>query len=111
MPPHNPGNYPQSMGSAQEQALGTQKFRQNQTLFRKYTAMDRTLKNQTSMAVEPVFLFPLVNQLTGFEQVSALTMLKHLFSRYGDIDEIYLEENAVKMMDPYDSVEPLARII
>ena len=26
VPPHNPGNYPQSMGSAQEQAPGTKKF-------------------------------------------------------------------------------------
>ena len=26
--PHNPGDYPQIMGSAQEQALGTEKFRQ-----------------------------------------------------------------------------------
>ena len=28
VPPHNPGDYPQSMGSAQEQALGTEKFQQ-----------------------------------------------------------------------------------
>ena len=26
VPLHNPGNYPQSIGSAQEQALGTEKF-------------------------------------------------------------------------------------
>ena len=35
VPLHNTGNYPQSMGSAQEQALGTEKFRQNQALVRK----------------------------------------------------------------------------
>ena len=45
VPPHNPGNYPQSVGSAQEQALGTAKFQQNQTMFRKYTAVDISLKN------------------------------------------------------------------
>ena len=33
VPPHNPGNYPQIIWSAQEQALGTEKYRQNQTLF------------------------------------------------------------------------------
>ena len=33
LPPHNPGDYPQSMGSAQEQALGTEKFRQTKRCF------------------------------------------------------------------------------
>ena len=27
VPPHNPGDYPQIIGSAQEQVLGTEKFR------------------------------------------------------------------------------------
>ena len=58
--------------------------------------MDGALKNQIVTAVEPVFLSPLVDQLKGFGQVSALTMLQHLLSSYGVIDEIYLEENAVK---------------
>ena len=42
--PDNPGDYPQSMCSAQEQALGTEKSQQKQALFRKYTAMGGVLK-------------------------------------------------------------------
>ena len=42
--PHNPGEYPNSMGGAQEQALITEKFRQNQVLFRKHTAVEGALK-------------------------------------------------------------------
>ena len=99
------------MGSAQEQAIGTEKFRQNQALFRRYTAMYGALKNQIITAVEPVFLSSLVDQLTGFGQVSALTMLQHLFASYRLIDEIDLEENAVKMMEPYDPDEALSRLI
>ena len=38
-------------------------------------------------------------------------MLQHIFYRYGAIDKIDLEENAVKMMGPYDPAEPLAQII
>ena len=90
--PHNPDDYPQIMGNTQEQALGTENFRQNQALFRKYTAVDGALKNQITTVVEPVFLSLLVDQLTGFRQVNALTMLKHLFSSYGAIDKIDLEE-------------------
>ena len=44
VPPQNTSNYPQSTGSAQEQALGTEKFRQNQAMFRKYTAVEKSLK-------------------------------------------------------------------
>ena len=52
------------------------------------------------MAVEQVLLPPLVDQLIGFGQVSALTMLQHIFSSSRAIDKIDLEENAVKMMGP-----------
>ena len=63
------------------------------------------------MAVEPVFLSQLVDQITGFGQVSALTMIQYLFSSYGAIKKIDLEENAVKMMGPYDPAETLALLI
>ena len=109
--PQNLGDYPQSMGSYQEQALGTEKFRQNQALFRKYTPVDRALKKQIVTTMEPVFLSPLVDQLTGFGQVSVLTILQHIFSIYRAIGEIKLEGNAVNMMGPYDPAESLARLI
>ena len=108
VPPHNPGDHPQIIGSAQEQALVTEKFQQNQPLFLKYTVVGRALKKQIATEVEPVFLSSMVYQLTGFGQVSALIMLQHLFSSYGSINEIDLKENAVKMMGPYDPAEPLA---
>ena len=73
--------------------------------------MDGALKTHIVTAVEPVFLSQMVDQLTGFGQVSALTMLQHLFSIYRVIDEIDLEENSVKMMGPYDPAETLAQLI
>ena len=73
--------------------------------------MDRALKNQTVTPVKPVLLSPLVDYLTGFGQVSALTMLQHLFSSYRATDTIDLEENAVKTISPYNSSEPPARLI
>ena len=75
VPPHNPGDYPPTMGNPQDQALGTEKFRQNQALFRKYTAVDVALKKQIATTVELVFIYPLMDQLTGFGQVSTLTMV------------------------------------
>ena len=80
-------------------------------MFRKYTAMDGALKNLIVSAVEPVFLYPLVDQLTGFGQVYALTMIQYLFSSYRAIDKINLKDNAVKMMGTYDPMEPFVRLI
>ena len=68
----------------------------------------RILENQIVTVVEPVFLSPLVDQLTGFGPVSAITMLKHQFASYRAIKRIDLEENVVKMMGPYNPAEPLA---
>ena len=62
--------------------------------------MDGALKKQIIVAVEPVFLYPLVEQLTGFGQVSTLTIIQNLLSIYGKIDRIDLEENSIKMMGP-----------
>ena len=108
---HNPGDYPQIMGSAQEQALGTEKIRPKQASFRKYIAVGGAFNKQIITSVEPVFLSPLVDQLTNFGQVTALTILQHIFSRYGEIEEIGIEENAVKIIGPYNPTEPLVRLI
>ena len=45
MTPHNHGDYPQIMRNPQEKALLTEKFRKNQALFRKYTAVYKALKS------------------------------------------------------------------
>ena len=63
------------------------------------------------MVVQPVFLSLLMEQLTGFGQVTALQILQRLFTSYREIDEIDFEENAVKMMGTYYPTEPLTCII
>ena len=60
------------------------------------------MKKKIITLMEPVFLSPLVDQLTGFRQVSALNMIHHLLSSYITIDKINLEEIFVKMIGPYD---------
>ena len=90
VPPHNPGNYPPTTGTSQEQPLRTEKFLQNQAIFRRYTAVDGSTKN-IFMEVEPVLLYPLVYYLTGFGQVSELFVLKHIFTSYGEIGKINLK--------------------
>ena len=73
--------------------------------------MDRALKKQIVTAVKLVFLSALVDQLTVSGQVSALQMLHQLFTSYGEIDEVDLEENAAKMIGSYELMEHLACLI
>ena len=73
--------------------------------------MDGAIKKHIVTAVQPVFLSPLVDHFTGFGQATAIQTLHHLFNYYRATNEIYLEENAVKMMRPYDPAEYLARLI
>ena len=79
--------------------------------FQKIHGRGRITKKQIITAVQPVFLSPLVDQLTSFGKVSALQMLQHLLPFYGKIYKIDPEENIVKKMGPYDPVEPLNRLI
>ena len=99
------------MGTSQQQALGTEKFQQNQALFRKYTAVGGASKTHIVAVVEPVFLSSLVEHMTKFVQESELTMIQHLFTNYRWTDKIYLEENALKIIRPYEPMETLARLI
>ena len=87
LPPHNPRNYPPTMGTDQEQVLVSERFRQNQALFRRCTAVERTIKNHIITAVKLVFLYPLVDYLTGFGQVNALQILQHLLNSCESIEK------------------------
>ena len=86
VPPYNPGNYLKTMGTAQEQALVNEIFLKNQAIFSKFTAVGKSIKKHIFTAMEPVFLSPPVDNLTGFGQVSEVTMLQHLFTTYRVID-------------------------
>ena len=52
-----------------------------------------------------------MDQFTLFGQVTALHILQYMLNSYGEIDEVDIEENTVKMMGPYDPAETLSRHI
>ena len=58
----------------------------------KYTAVDGAIKKQIFTVVETVLLYPLMDQMIGFGQVSDLTMLQHLFTSYSAIDKTDLQK-------------------
>ena len=48
----------------------------------------KSSKNQIVTVVQPVFLSALVDQLTGFVQVSIIAMLQHIFTFYRAMGEM-----------------------
>ena len=84
---HNPGDYPLEVGNSQEQALGNDGSGKNQALFWRCTDLDGAIKKEIFMAVQQVFLSPIMYQLTGFGEVTALDILQHLFRSYGAIEK------------------------
>ena len=111
VPTQKPGNYPPTMETSQNQDLGTERFRQNQALFIKYTAMDGALKNNITTVVQPVFLSPLMDNLSGFGHVYTLVMPEHVLNSYGVIYEINPDGNAVIIIGPYYPSGPLAHLM
>ena len=80
------------MGTVKEKTLRTEWFQQNQEIFRRYTIVDISLNKNIVTEVQSVFLSPLVDQLTGFIQVTAIRMLHYGFNAYVAIDKTDLEE-------------------
>ena len=78
--PHNPVNEPPTMGTAQDQALRTKRFQQNQAIFRRCTTVEREVQKQIVMTVQSVFLYQLVDDSTSFGHVKVLQMLQQLFN-------------------------------
>ena len=98
VPPHNPGNYPPTTVTAEDQAPAIKRLQKNQALFRRCTAMDGALKTHIVTRVQSVLLYPMVDQLAGLRQVTTLDMNQHVFNSYKTIYKVNLEEKGVKMM-------------
>ena len=62
-------------------------FRKNQALLRRCTKVDGAIKKNIVMAVQQVFLSPIMDQLTRFGKLTALKMLQHLLISYRNIEK------------------------
>ena len=50
--------------------------------------------------VKPTYVETLRDDQIRFKNVSAMDITNHFYNTYGDIDEIYLEQNNVEMIKP-----------
>jgi hypothetical protein len=81
---------------------------------RTYTSVQQALKKQIINVFEPMYLDVLNDDMVGFSNISAWDMLDHLFTTYGNITAVDLENNFEHMRrawDPQQHVESLFKQI
>jgi hypothetical protein len=79
-----------------------------------YTSVQQALKKQIITVFEPMYLDVLNDDLAGFSNISAWAMLDHLFTTYGNITAVDLENNfehTRHAWDPQQHVESLFKQI
>jgi hypothetical protein len=82
--------------------------------YRTYTSVQQALKKQIMTVFEPIYLDFLIDDMVGFANISTRAMLDHLFTTYGNITAVDLENNFEHMRrawDPQQTVESLFKQI
>jgi len=107
--PINPGPHPiQAPGATAAQIAEANRIHDaTLRVWRQYQATDKALKQLLLQAVDPVYVQPLRNRLTGFATVSTRTILDHLYARYGRISPLDLEANDQRFKAAYDTAMPI----
>jgi hypothetical protein len=75
--------------------------------YRTYTSVHQALKNQIITIFEPMYLDVLNDDMVGFSKISARDMLDHLFTTYGNITTVDLENNFEHMRRAWDPQQPV----
>jgi hypothetical protein len=75
--------------------------------YRTYTSVQQALKKQIISVFEPMYLDVLNDNMVGFANISAIDMLDHLFSTYGNITAVDLEINFEHMRRAWDPQQPV----
>jgi hypothetical protein len=75
--------------------------------FNTYQAVNQALRNLILAAVPHVYVNSLSHDITGFGNVSALTIMTSLWERYGTITQAELAKNLTRMSSPWNPPQPI----
>jgi hypothetical protein len=73
--------------------------------------MVKALRKTLINAYDDVYLSPLKNKITGYNNVTISTLLTHLFTEYGEITASDLKANEERLQAEWDGVTPYEAII
>jgi hypothetical protein len=76
-------------------------------IWKEYLSTDKTLKQQLLAAIDDIYYRSLRNRITGYANVTTLTILRHLYDSYGNISPTDLIDNDTRMKAPYNPSQPI----
>jgi hypothetical protein len=94
--PINPGVAPPAIAanaSAAQVAANHNRYNNNLRVFRLYNNVQNALKQQLLAAIDDIYVRTLCNMHTGYTRVTVLQILTHLYTTYGRLTPMAMQEN------------------
>jgi len=110
--PQNPGALPTiPAGSTGPQISEiVRQHRETLRVWREYISTEQALKQTLLAAFEDVYFKGLCNRHVGYQNASFLQMIQHLYTNYGIITPTDLDDNDIRMREPYDASKPIEEL-
>jgi hypothetical protein len=103
-PGRDPGN---TDGTAAQISTARRTWDEEVQTYRPYTYVQQALKKQIITVFEPMYLEVLNDDMVGFANITARSMLDHLFITYGNTTALDLENNFEHMRHAWDPQQPV----
>jgi hypothetical protein len=112
--PNNPGPIAPVLAvapTAAQLAAHRERFTEELRIYRLYNNVQNVLKTQLLAAVEDIYVRTLRNTHTGYAQVTVMQLLDHLYTTYGRMTPMALQDNDIRFRQAYNPAEPFELLI
>jgi hypothetical protein len=111
--PVNPGTTPniEAGGTAVQIHEIFRQHKENLRVWREYNVTDKALQQQLINTFKEPYIPGLCDRHTSYNNVSAMRILTHLYTTYGVITPIDIEDNDTKMRAPFDPTQPIKLLL
>jgi hypothetical protein len=103
-PGRSPGN---TDGTSAQISAARHIWEEEVQTYRTYTSVQKALKKHIITIFEPMYLDVLNDDMVGFANIYTRAILDHLFTTYGNITAVYLENNFEHMRRAWDPQQPV----
>jgi hypothetical protein len=106
--PTAPGRAPGNTDGTSAQISAARHIRDEEVhTYHTYTFVQQAIKNRIITVFETMYLDVLNDDMVGFANISARAMIDHIFTTYGNITEVDLENNFEHMRRAWDPQQPV----
>jgi hypothetical protein len=112
--PINPGPTPSVLpANATAAQINATRYRhmENIKLFRTYNNVQNALKQQLLVAIDDIYVQTLRNTHTAYAMVTTLPILTHLYTTYGKLTPMAMQENDRHFRTAYNPAKPFEMLV